>query len=46
VSGILRDSSGDYTGSLILFGTLAFLAAVAAMAARRPRENPLNQALF
>jgi cyanate permease len=39
-SGILRDASGDYTGSLILFGTLASLAAMAAMAARRPRENP------
>lgn len=39
-SGALRDWSGDYTDSLVLFGTLAGLAAIAAMAARRPRELP------
>jgi sugar phosphate permease len=39
-SGILRDASGHYTGSLILFGTLASLAAVAAFAARRPGKMP------
>ena len=36
-SGLLRDTSGNYTGSLILFGTLAALAAVIALLARRPR---------
>jgi MFS transporter, OFA family, oxalate/formate antiporter len=35
-SGILRDASGDYTGSLILFGVLAALAAAAALLARHP----------
>ena len=36
-SGLLRDASGTYTGSLILFGGLAALAAVIALLARRPR---------
>ena len=36
-SGLLRDTSGTYTGSLILFGSLAALAAVIALLARRPR---------
>ena len=36
VSGMLRDSSGNYTGSLILFGILAALAAVVALLARHP----------
>ena len=36
-SGLLRDASGTYTGSLILFGSLAALAAVIALLARRPR---------
>ncbi len=35
-SGLLRDASGNYTGSLVLFGGLAALAAVAALLARRP----------
>ena len=39
VSGLLRDSSGDYTESLLLFGALAAAAAVAALAARRPRHS-------
>lgn len=36
-SGLLRDWSGTYTDSLLLFGTLAALAVIAALAARRPR---------
>lgn len=36
VSGLLRDWSGHYTDSLLLFGGLAALAVVAALAARRP----------
>lgn len=36
-SGLLRDWSGTYTDSLLLFGTLAALAVLAALAARRPR---------
>jgi len=36
-SGLLRDASGTYTSSLILFGGLAALAAVIALLARRPR---------
>jgi OFA family oxalate/formate antiporter-like MFS transporter len=36
-SGLLRDASGNYTGSLILFGSLAALAAVIALVARHPR---------
>lgn len=35
-SGLLRDASGTYTGSLLLFGVLAALAAVSALLARRP----------
>lgn len=35
-SGLLRDASGTYTGSLVLFGVLAALAAVAALLAHRP----------
>ena len=37
-SGLLRDASGTYTGSLLLFGGLAALAAVAALLARRPHH--------
>jgi MFS transporter, OFA family, oxalate/formate antiporter len=36
LSGALRDWSGNYTMSLVTFGVLAALAAVAALAARRP----------
>ncbi len=36
-SGMLRDGTGNYTDSLLLFGALAALAIVAALAARRPR---------
>ena len=36
-SGALRDASGDYTRSLLLFGLLALMAAAAALVARRPR---------
>lgn len=36
-SGMLRDWSGSYTGSLAMFGGLAALAAGAALVARRPR---------
>jgi MFS family permease len=36
LSGILRDWTGNYTDSLMVFGTLAALAAIAALAARRP----------
>ena len=36
-SGLLRDASGNYTGSLILFGSLAALAAIIALVARHPR---------
>jgi cyanate permease len=36
LSGVLRDWSGNYTDSLLVFGILAALAAVAALAARRP----------
>jgi MFS transporter, OFA family, oxalate/formate antiporter len=35
-SAVLRDWSGDYGGSLLLFGSLAGMAALAALAARRP----------
>jgi MFS family permease len=38
VSGMLRDWSGNYTDSLILFGILATCAVLAALLARRPRE--------
>jgi len=37
LSGVLRDWSGDYTLSLTVFGALAGLSAVAALAAQRPR---------
>jgi len=40
VSGLLRDRSGHYTDSLLLFGGLAALAVVAALAARRPTADP------
>lgn len=36
VSGMLRDWSGDYTDSLLLFGALAALAIAVALTARRP----------
>ncbi len=36
LSGILRDASGDYTRSLLVFGALAALATLVAFAARRP----------
>lgn len=36
LSGALRDWSGDYTISLVVFGISAALAAVVALAARRP----------
>src|SRR5580700_8578670 len=36
LSGALRDWSGNYTDSLLVFGGLAALAVVAALAARRP----------
>jgi len=36
-SGMLRDWSGTYTDSLLLFGTLATLAVMAALMAQRPR---------
>lgn len=36
LSGALRDLSGDYTFSLMTFGSFAVLGAVAALAARRP----------
>jgi MFS family permease len=36
LSGALRDWSGDYTYSLVVFGISAFLAAIVALAARRP----------
>jgi cyanate permease len=37
LSGALRDWSGDYTLSLTVFGALAGLAVLAALAAERPR---------
>ena len=37
-SGLLRDWSGTYTDSLLLFGTLASLAGMAALATRKPRS--------
>ncbi|HYC64086.1 MAG TPA: MFS transporter [Reyranellaceae bacterium] len=37
LSGLLRDWTGDYTISLTVFGILAGLAAVAALATRRPK---------
>jgi OFA family oxalate/formate antiporter-like MFS transporter len=38
LSGLLRDLNGTYTPSLLVFGTLAALATLAAFSARRPRE--------
>lgn len=38
VSGILRDFTGDYTASLLLFATLSGLGAVAALAIAAPRR--------
>lgn len=38
MSGLLRDWSGNYTDSLILFGSLATCAVLAALLARRPRD--------
>ena len=40
LSGMLRDRSGDYTHSLLVFGTLAALAVIAALAARQPPPFP------
>jgi MFS family permease len=37
LSGALRDWSGNYTDSLLVFGVLAALAATAVLAAQRPR---------
>ena len=37
LSGVLRDHSGTYTHSLLVFGVLASLAAIAALAARQPK---------
>jgi cyanate permease len=37
LSGVLRDWSGDYVRSLIVFGALSSLAVMAALAAQRPR---------
>jgi len=37
LSGVLRDGSGDYVRSLIVFGTLSALAVLAALFAHRPR---------
>ena len=37
-SGVLRDTSGNYTGSLILFGVLAAMAAGVALFARHPQS--------
>ncbi len=36
LSGVLRDWTGNYTWSLLVFGVLASLAAVAVLAAQRP----------
>ena len=38
-AGVLRDWTGDYTTSLTLFGALAGLAALAALATRRPQTT-------
>jgi cyanate permease len=38
-SGMLRDTSGNYTESLILFGILAGLAAAIALAAQHPHRG-------
>lgn len=44
VSGMLRDWSGTYTDSLLLFGALAALAVVAALTARQPRLRAIQPA--
>ena len=44
VSGMLRDWSGTYTDSLLLFGALAALAVVAALTARQPRSRAIQPA--
>lgn len=44
VSGMLRDWSGTYTDSLLLFGGLAALAVLAALAARQPRLRAIQPA--
>ena len=40
LSGALRDWSGTYTDSLLVFGSLAALAIGAALLAQRPRVAP------
>jgi MFS family permease len=40
LSGALRDGSGSYTDSLLVFGVLAALAVGAALLAQRPRVAP------
>jgi MFS family permease len=40
ISGVLRDISGVYTNSLLLLGTLASLAVIAALTAQRPPAFP------
>lgn len=42
LSGVLRDWTGNYTWSLLVFGVLAALAAVAALAARRPLAHQVS----
>jgi hypothetical protein len=42
VSGMLRDTSGTYTESLVLFGVLAAMAAATALLARHP---PIHEKL-
>lgn len=37
LSGVLRDSGGDYVRSLMVFGTLSALAVAAALVAQKPR---------
>lgn len=44
VSGMLRDWSGTYTDSLLLFGALGALAVIAALAARQPRLRAIQVA--
>jgi OFA family oxalate/formate antiporter-like MFS transporter len=43
-SGMLRDWSGTYTDSLLLFGALAALAVAAALTARQPRLRVIQPA--
>ena len=42
LSGALRDWTGNYTWSLLVFGVLAALAVVAALAARRPLAHQVS----